>query len=454
MKKLILIAMALPAFAFAAPADDTAKLRDAALNDTLALEIVEGLTTEVGPRLAGTEAEARARDWAVKRLKGLGFANVRIETFDMPVWVRGKETAFINAPFKQELKVTALGNSAATPDAGLTAEVVAFDSVDALKGADPAKVRGKIVYVTHRMTRTQDGSSYGQFGAPRRQGPSIASKMGAAAIVVRSIGTDHSRHPHTGVQTWADGATPISAGALSTVDADLLERIIARGQPVTMTLTLTPRQTGIHQSGNVIAEVPGTDPSAGIVLIGGHLDSWDLGTGAIDDGAGVAITTAAAKRIMDSGRKPKRTIRLVWFGAEEVGLFGGIAYAKAHEGERHAVASESDFGADRVWRFDAALPVEAKPVVERLRVALAPLGIAKGLETAEGGPDMGPIVATGVSALDLQQDGTRYFDLHHTPEDTFDKIDPVQLRQNVVAWTAMLDVLANAPENLIKSTSK
>jgi carboxypeptidase Q len=454
MKKLILLLAALPALAMASPASDVAKLRDAALQDTLALEIVEELTTEIGPRLAGTDAEARARDWSVKRLKALGFANVRIEAFDMPVWVRGAERAAITAPFAQELKVTALGNSGATPEDGLTSDVIAFDSVDALRAADPARVKGKIVYITHKMSRTQDGSSYGQFGAPRRLGPSLASKMGAAAIVVRSIGTDHSRSPHTGVQIWTDGATPIPAGALSTVDSDLLERVIARGKSVTMTLTLTPRQTGVHQSGNVIAEVPGSDPDAGIVLIGGHLDSWDLGTGAIDDGAGVAITAAAAKRILDSGLKPRRTIRLVWFGAEEVGLFGGIAYAKAHGSERHAIASESDFGADRVWRFDAALPAEAKPVVDRLRLALAPLGIAYGLEKAEGGPDMGPTVALGVSPIDLQQDGTRYFDLHHTPEDTFDKIDPTQLRQNVAAWTAMLAIAANAPENLIQTTAK
>jgi carboxypeptidase Q len=454
MKKLILLLAALPAFAVASPASDVAKLRDAALQDTLALEIVEELTTEIGPRLAGTDAEARARDWSAKRLKALGFSNVRVETFDMPVWIRGAERAAITAPFAQELKVTALGNSGATPEAGLTSDVIAFDSVDALRAADPAQVKGKIVYITHKMSRTQDGSSYGQFGAPRRLGPSLASKMGAAAIVVRSIGTDHSRSPHTGVQVWTDGATPIPAGALSTVDSDLLERVIARGKPVTMTITLTPRQTGVHQSGNVIAEVPGSDPDAGIVLIGGHLDSWDLGTGAIDDGAGVAITAAAAKRILNSGRKPRRTIRLVWFGAEEVGLFGGIAYAKAHGSERHAIASESDFGADRVWRFDAALPAEAKPVVDRLRLALAPLGIAYGLEKAEGGPDMGPTVALGVSAIDLQQDGTRYFDLHHTPEDTFDKIDPTQLRQNVAAWTAMLAIVADAPENLIQTTAK
>ena len=451
MRHLLLLAAAIPALAFAGPVED---LRDAALADRLAYELTEGLTTEVGQRLAGTEAEARARDWAVVKLKALGFKNVRVEPFDMPVWVRGTETAEIVGPFPQKLVLTALGNSGATAEGGITAEVIGFDSVDALKAADPAKVRGKIVFVDHRMTRTQDGSSYGQFGAPRRQGPSIASKMGAAAIVVRSIGTDRSRAPHTGVQTWADGATPIPAAALSVVDAEQLARMLARGKPVTMKLTLTPQQTGTHASGNVIAEVPGSDPDAGMIVIGGHLDSWDLGTGAFDDAAGVAITTAAAKRIMDSGVKPRRTIRVVWFGAEEVGLFGGIAYAKAHASEKHALASESDFGADRVWRFDADLPPEAKPALERLRLALAPLGIAKGLDKAEGGPDMGPLVATGVSALDLQQDGTRYFDLHHTPEDTFDKIDPAQMAQNVAAWTTMLAVMANAPENLMKTQVK
>lgn len=451
MKTLALLAfaLALPALALAAP--DPAKMRDAALGDTLAYEIVEGLTTEVGQRLAGTEAEARARTWAVAKLKALGFKNVRVETFDMPVWVRGTETAEIVSPFPQKLILTALGNSGATLEGGITAEIVPFDSIDALRAAKPDDVRGKIVFVDHRMARTQDGSSYGVFGGARRVGPSLASKLGAAAIVIRSIGTDHSRGPHTGVQSWADGAMPIPAAALSVVDAENLNRMLARGKPVTMKIVLTPRQTGTHQSGNVIAEVPGTDPQAGIVLIGGHLDSWDLGTGAIDDGAGVAITTAAAKRILDSGDKPRRTIRLVWFGAEEVGLFGGIAYAKAHAGERHAFAAESDFGADRVWQLDTSLPESAKPAVERLRLVLAPLGIAAGRGPAEGGPDMGPIVATGVSALDLQQDGTRYFDLHHTPEDTLDKIDPVQLRQNVAAWTAMLAVMANAPEDLVKT---
>ena len=169
---------------------------------------------------------------------------------------------------------------------------------------------------------------------------------------------------------------PIPAAALSVPDAEQLERIASRGQPVRMKLVLTPRMVGTRESGNVIAEVPGSDPSAGIVLVGGHLDSWDLGTGAIDDASGIAITAAAAKRIMDAGQ-PRRTIRVVWFGAEEVGGMGGDAYARAHASERHASASESDFGADRVWRFEVNLPATAKPVADRLQTALAPLGITR-----------------------------------------------------------------------------
>ena len=192
--------------------------------------------------------------------------------------------------------------------------------------------------------------------------------------------------------------------------------------------------------------MPGTDPNAGVVLVGGHLDSWDQGTGAIDDGAGVAITAAAAKRIMDAGR-PRRTIRVVWFGAEEVGLFGGEHYRKLHANELHASATESDFGADRIWRVDFALPPSAAGVAGRVETALAPLGIARSSNVARGGPDIGALVNGGVPAITLQQDGTDYFDLHHTPNDTLDKIDPAKLRQNVAAYTAMLAIVADAQEN-------
>ena len=433
---------------------DPAALRDAALKDEIAWDITEDLTTEIGPRLAGTEAEARARAWAVTRLKQLGFSNVRIETYDMPVWVRGEEEAEIVAPFPQKLVITALGNSAATPAAGLVAEVVGFDSLAALEAAPDAAVRGKIVFVSHAMKPTEDGSGYGYYGGARRQGPSVASRKGAVGIVIRSIGTDYHRNPHTGVQSFAEGVAPIPAGALSLPDADQLQRILARGRPVTMRLLLTPRNIGTRQSGNVIAEVPGSDPAAGIVLVGGHLDSWDLGTGAFDDAAGVAITAAAAKRIMDAGT-PRRTIRVVWFGAEEVGLFGGLDYFAKHKDEKHALVAESDFGADRIYRVDSRLGPAAEPVAKRLAAALYPLGIVGGSTTeAGGGPDIGMWTRVGTPAVDLNQDGTRYFDYHHTPDDTLDKIDPEQLRQNVAAWTAMLAVVANAEEELLPTAPR
>jgi Zn-dependent M28 family amino/carboxypeptidase len=337
--------------------------------------------------------------------------------------------------------VAALGNSASTGPAGVTGQIVAFDSVDALRAAPDAAVRGKIVFVDHRMAPTQDGSGYGQFGAPRRQGPTIASKKGAIAIVVRSIGTDHHRNAHTGVMTFADGARPIPAAALTIPDAEQLVRILKRGKPVTLRLRLESTTIAGAQSGNVVAEVPGREPSLAPILVGGHLDSWDLATGAIDDASGVAIAAAAAKRIMDAGR-PLRTIRIVWFGAEEVGLFGGNDYLARHGKEPHYAIAESDFGADRIWRVTSKLGPARRDEARMIGAALAPLGIVTGsFEEAEGS-DIGPLLASGVPGVGLSQDGTRYFDVHHTPDDTLDKVDPAQLRQNVAAWTAMLAVLS------------
>ncbi|PCG15815.1 MULTISPECIES: M20/M25/M40 family metallo-hydrolase [Sphingomonas] len=425
-----------------------AALRDAALKDVLAYSIIEGLTTEVGQRLAGTEAEARARAWGAAKLKALGFSNVAIETYQMPVWVRGEETAGIVAPVPHRLQLAALGNSGSTGPKGLTAEVVVFPTFNDLAAAPDGSLAGKIAYVGNAMQRTQDGSGYGANGAARFVGPSVAARKGAAAIVIRSIGTDHHRLPHTGTTNFAEGQAPIPAAALSVSDAELIERLATRGQPIRLHLLLTPRQTGMHESGNVIAEVPGTDPNAGVVLIGGHLDSWDLGTGAIDDASGLAITTAAAKRILDSGVRPRRTIRVVWFGAEEVGGPGGRDYARRHGAERHALAAESDFGADRVWRFETALPDSAAAVGARLGSALAPLGIVKGSGIAGDGADIAPIIRTGVAGVDLNQSGLDYFDVHHTPDDTLDRVEPEALRQNVAAWTTMLAIVANAPEEI------
>lgn len=438
-----------------APDPKAAALRDKALTDDTAYALVEGLTTEVGPRMTGGSArQAYARDWAVARLKALGFKNVRIEPYTLNnVWERGAETAEIVGLYAQPLHITALGNTGATPAEGLTAPVVYFATFNDLLLAPAGSLAGKIAFVSNAMEPTQDGSSYGSSGSARFVGPNVAAQKGAAALVIRSIGTDHGRGPHAGTTNFDAGVTPIPAGALSVADAENLERMIKLGKPVTMKVTLTPRFVGDRQSGNVVAEVPGTDPKAGIVLVGGHLDSWDLGTGAIDDASGVAITAAAAKLVMDAGR-PRRTIRVVWFGDEEIGGFGGEAYAKAHANEYHATASESDFGADRVWRFETNFDPAAKPIADRLAVTLAPLGIVRGSGTAGDGTDIAPVVKTGVAGVDLNQSGLRYFDYHHTPEDTLDRVDPAQLRQNVAAWTAMLQIVANAPETIAPVTPR
>ena len=441
-KKQMLLAAsltaALPALSVTAFAKDTAL--DAGLKDDVAWEIVEGLTTEVGQRQGGTEAEARARIWSVAKLKALGISNARIEEFQMPTWVRGQETGYVTAPFPHKLHVSALGNSGSTGSVGLEAEVVYFKTLEALRAAPDGSLTGKIAFVSHAMQRTQDGSSYGAFGPARFVGPNIAAKKGAAAIVIRSAGTDYHRNPHTGNTNFEAGITPIPAAAMSLPDAENLERIFERGKPVRMKLVLTPQNIGPQTSGNVIADISGSNPKLPMIVIACHLDSWDLGTGAIDDAAGCGIITAAALKV----KKPKRTIRLLWAGAEEVGIWGGKDYGEKHAAEPHALAMESDFGAGKVWAVDFNLPESAKPLRERIVSALAPLGVVPRQQPAGGGADIGAIIAAQkLGIIDLQQDGTKYFDLHHTPDDTLDKIDKTELRQNVAAWAATLDLLAN-----------
>lgn len=427
---------------FAAPTLED--VRSTALNsDEIAYDIVEGLTTEIGPRQGGTEAEARARAWSVAKLKSLGFDNVRIEEYQMPTWVRGEETAEIVAPFTQKLAVTALGNSGSTGDKALEAEIVYFPTLDDLRAAPDGSLKGKIAFVSHAMMRTQDGSSYGAFGPARFVGPNIAAKKGAAAIVIRSAGTDYHRNPHTGNTNFDAGVTPIPAGALSIPDAENLERMLKRGKPVVMKLKLTPKNVGMQVSGNVLAEVKGSNPRLPIIVIACHLDSWDLGTGAIDDAAGCGIIAAAAKHLKTLGQ-PKRTVRLLWAGAEEVGIWGGKDYGAKHATEPHALAMESDFGAGKIWAVDFTLPESANDQKAKIIAALAPLGVVPRKTPAGGGADVGAIIAVQkLGIIDLQQDGTKYFDLHHTPDDTLDKIDKAEMRQNVAAWVSTLAIVAN-----------
>ncbi len=415
-------------------------------DDNRAFDILESLTTEIGPRLGGSEAEARARVWGAAKMKSMGFKNVRIETFEMPAWSRVSESAAIVAPFPQPLQVTALGNSVSTPVDGVTAEVVRFETLTDLQNAPMAGLEGKIVFVDEKMTRTQDGSGYGVAVAKRSEAAYEAARRGAVAAIIRSVGTDSHRNPHTGMMRIKEGEAAVPAAALSNPDADQLARALKRAkEPVVMTLALQTATTAAAPGGNVIGEIPGRTDE--IVVIGGHLDSWDLGTGAIDDAAGIAITLAAAKLVDEMSGKPGRTIRVVMWGAEEVGLFGAKAYAAAHKDAlaRHALAAESDFGAGRVWSVQTAFGEASALKAKLFADALRGIGVGPGDNMAAGGADVSPLKAAGVPVVDLNQDGTDYFDLHHTPDDTLDKVDPDALRQNVAAWAAMLYLATETP---------
>ena len=426
-----------------------------ALGSDIGYEIVRDLTTEVGARLAGSEAEARARDWSVTRLEALGFEDVRVEPFEIPFWARTFEAASIVSPFPQELMITALGNSVGTPEGGVTGEVVRFETLDDLidapltDGNGDASLEGKIVFVDEGMTRTQDGSGYGQAVRKRSGAAQAAGARGAVAALIRSVGTDRHRFPHTGNMRYGDVQTRVPTAALSFPDAEQLQRAMERG-PVTVNLDIGVRTEDSAPSGNVIAEIPGTGDE--IVVIGAHLDSWDLGTGAVDDGAGVGIVAGAAKLILDhveeTGERPLRTIRVVLFGAEEVGLYGAYAYAEAHADEldRHAVGAESDFGAGRVWQLQTRFGEGAQAAGDQMARVMAPMGVARGGNDASGGPDMTPLRAAGVPVVTLKQDGWDYFDLHHTHDDTLDKIDPDDIAQNVAAYAAFAWMAANAPD--------
>ncbi|TBR36898.1 MULTISPECIES: M20/M25/M40 family metallo-hydrolase [Dyella] len=424
------------------------QLRDKAMKDNTAYAVVESLTTEVGPRMAGSPADLRAREWAVAKFKELGYDKVYTETVTYPLWERRSEHAEIVGPFAQPLTLLALGYSAATPKGGLTAEVVKFDSLDALQKADPAKVKGKIVYVPTHMKPHKDGSDYGMGSAVRVGGPVIASKMGAAAFLLRSAGTDeHSRTPHTGVTGFRDPKDAIPAAALSLPDADQLERVLARGKPVKLKLDIDCGITGMYTGANVIGEITGKTHPEQVVAIGGHLDSWDPGTGAIDDGAGVAIAMAAGKLIKDLPQRPDRTIRVIAFANEEMGLWGGRAYADQHAGDvaKHVLGTESDFGAGKIWRMTASVKPEARGAIEQIAKVIQPIGVEYVADKpGGGGSDLSQMHLKGMAALTLTQDGTDYFDYHHTANDTLDKIKPADLAQNVAVYAAFSYMAAQA----------
>lgn len=448
-----------PAWAQEAPVLDQESLEIAhmlaeqALESELGYRITESLTTEIGPRLAGTPHEARARDWAVDWLNNLGFDNVRVEEFELDLWTRGHsvyEEVAITAPFPQEVYAISLGGAAATPEGGLEADIVFFDSFDDLLASDPEEraLEGKLAFINDRMVAARTGEGYGWANRKRTQAWHLAEDRGAVGVLIRSVGTSTNRFAHTGMMSFPEGRRPtIPALAVSAPDADQIQRIHGDGETVTLRLQTYAGWRGEVRSGNVIGEITGSEAPDEIVIIGAHLDSWDTATGALDDGAGVGIVTAAAKLIMDRPERPRRTIRVVLFGSEEVGLVGARAYAAARMEDgtiaNHIIGSESDFGAREVYRLSTNVGEHALPFFDAMQVEMQHLGILRGGNSSGGGPDMIPLQFMGVPMARLDQNGEDYFNFHHTPNDTFDKIDPEEMAQNVAAWTMLTWLVAD-----------
>ncbi|HXU74771.1 MAG TPA: M28 family peptidase [Polyangia bacterium] len=432
-----------------------ARLMGMAMSDGRAYALAESLSDGVGPRQAGSAGAAQAVTWAVEKMRALGFKNVHTEPVRVPRWIRGVAEAELVAPTRQEIHLTALGPSVGTGPNGITADVVEVAGFEELKALGDG-ARGKIVLFNPRpMVRGRTFEEYGRAVAVRSGGAVAAAKAGALAALVRSAGTGEYRLPHTGGMHYDEATPKIPAAAVSAEDAELIKRLINSGggggaghARVRMKLVMTPRFDGEVESANVIGEVPGRDRAGEIVLLGAHLDSWDLATGAIDDAAGCGIVMDAARIIASVGRAPRRTVRVVLFMNEEMGLSGARAYAAAHAGElgRHVAAVEVDSGEGRPSGF-GVVGAGGVPLLRRIAAPLATIGASSVMEASDPGADLMPMGGK-VPLFNIDQDLTTYFDWHHTAADTFDKVDAMDMAFNTAAIAVVAYGLADAGETL------
>lgn len=428
------------------------QLQRAALADTRAFATLQSLTTEVGHRFAGSPGDAKAVAWALRTLREQGFSNVRAEPVTVPRWVRGEGSVrLLQSSGPVELKSLALGGSVGTGDAPIEADIVAVTDIDELARLARADVAGKIVFFYDRMLETRDGMDYGPTVRNRSQGAIAAAKLGAVGVVIRAVGSEDADRPHTGAMRYANGVPRIPAFAIGNQGADRVLEAYARG-PVRLRLASNSRCEAPAPSANVIGEIPGRGGSAGApveyVVLGAHLDSWDVGTGAQDDGAGVVTVIEAARRVGEMRERPQRTLRVVLYANEEFGLSGGRQYALDHEADapRHQAAIEADLGSGRVFRFESR--VKPADVTAAIRMAdwLQPLGIRYEGNVTSGGADIGPLRELGVPVFELQHDASKYFEIHHTDADRIDRVNPQDLAFNVAAYATVARALADGAD--------
>ena len=415
-------------------ASPLAGLQQAALVDELYMPRLEALCDDIGARLAGSAALARATQWAERLLREDGHVKVRREPVLVPVWVRGDERLEVLAPGYRPLAVLALGGTVGTP--GVEAPVVVVSSFDELTPA----VAGTIVLFNAPMAATLPAiEQYGATARYRSDGAARAAEHGALAVLVRSVAARSLATPHTGGVAYRPGVPRIPAAAITVEDAAWIARLAARGVEVRARLELGAHTLSDAISHNVVAEITGAERPEEIVLVGGHLDSWDVGQGAHDDGAGIVQVIEAMRLIRRLGVAPRRTIRAVLFTNEELGLSGGTAYAAAHKGERHVAALETDLGGGRPRQWGATGSPAQLAFLAR---AATPLGMPVG---AGSGADISALGEHGVLLVGLYPEDGPYFEVHHTHADTFEKIDPAEARAGVAAVVGLLWQLANEP---------
>lgn len=470
LRVLMVAALAMPALAvraqFRAPpppplpdAATYAAIRDKALASGWAYDRLSDLTDLIGPRLSGSPQAQAAVEQIAAVMRGDGL-KVSLEPMQAPHWVRGEERAelveYAQRPkgITQALKLTALGGSVATPAQGVTAEVLVVRSFAELNArAKQAKGRIVVFDVPFDQALADNGlaaQAYGQVVGYRVAGASAAAKHGALAALVRSAGGADYRLPHTGVMAYEEGVPKIPTAALSAEDAMLVSRLAKRG-PVTMQLVLTPQQLPDVPSFNVVGELTGSQKPNEVVLVSGHLDSWDLATGAIDDGAGVVAALGALHVFRELKLKPKRSVRVVAFMSEEVGAIGGKAYFEAHKDQAPSFRAviESDFGAGRPLGFDAYVLPAALQQLRALHDVLSPIGATYFRRSERPvAADIAVWQAAGVPGFETLLDAREYFDLHHTAADTLDKVDPQNVARMVAAVGVLSYFLADSAEPL------
>lgn len=448
-RMLALLAVTLPVLALAAEVPPAQRILDAALADSKAWDRLAFLCDRIGHRLSGSPQLERAVTWAEATFRADGADRVWRDDVAVPVWIRGEERGRIVAPVEHAMSLLTLGMSVPTPPEGITGDVVMAASLDELHALGE-KVRGKIVFFNRPIERNGEGErGYGFASNLRFSGMVEAAQQGAVAMIIRSLGTVDYHLPHTGTTAYDETKPRVPAAAITAEDADRIARFLDAGETVRVQLVLQPRRLPDGPSHNVLAEIRGREKPDEIVVIGGHLDSWDVGCGAQDNGAGVVVTMEALRLLKKLGLQPRRTIRAVLFTNEENGGRGGKDYATryADSMERHVAAIEIDSGGARPTGFGVSAGAGGLDIVARLAAPLAGID-ADSVKDGGGGADTGPMRKHGVPLLGLRPDTTHYFDIHHTEADTVDKVDPHDLAMLSGAMAVMAFSLADAEETL------